>query len=206
MIYVVGLGPGDVSYLTQKGDQVIKEADILIGAKRNLESIEGIEGFNGTKIEMSTKLEELVDFLKTNSDKKVTVLASGDPLIYGIGKYLSRHIPKEKLQIISGISAVQYMFARIPLDMNDLYITSSHGKTPDFDRLLSYPKVAMVTDELVGPSVIAAEILKRDLEKVMIVGENLTYSDEKITHFKPHEISEDIKFKRNVVVILDEEQ
>lgn len=203
MIYVVGLGPGDASYLTQKGDSIIKEADILIGAKRNLESI---EDFNGVKIEMSAKLEELVSFLRTNIDKKVAVLASGDPLIYGIGKYLSQHIAKEKLHIVPGISAVQYMFSRIPLDMNDLYITSSHGKTPDFDRLLSYPKVAMVTDHLVGPHAIAEEILKRGLKKVIIIGENLTYADEKITHFKPREIEKNAQFKRNVVVILDEEQ
>ena len=202
MIYVVGLGPGDASYLTQKGDAVIKEADVLIGASRNLESI---QDFKGTKIEMSSKLEDLIQYLRKNSSKNIVVLASGDPLIYGIGKYLSSHISNDKLHIVPGISAIQYMFSKIPLDMNDLYITSSHGKSPDFDRILSYPKIAMVTDHLVGPWQIAEEIVKRGLAKVMIVGENLTYLDEKIVHFKPEEIKKDTQFNRNVVVILDEE-
>jgi len=175
MIYVVGIGPGDSSYLTKAAETIINKADILVGAKRNLESI---ENFNGIKVELGSKLQELLDFLKANGDKNIAVLASGDPLIYGIGKYLSGHISKDNLTIVPGISAIQYMFSRVPLDMNDLYITSSHGKSPNFDRVLGYPKVAMVTDDLVGPSQIAEEILKRGLSKALIVGENLTYSDE----------------------------
>jgi len=202
MIYVVGIGPGDSSYLTKAAETIINRAEILVGAKRNLESI---ENFRGIKVELGSKLQELLDFLKVNGDKNIAVLASGDPLIYGIGKYLSNHISKDNLTIVPGISAIQYMFSRIPLDMNDLYITSSHGKQPDFDRVLGYPKVAMVTDDLVGPSQIAEEILKRGLSKALIVGENLTYSNEKITHFKPKEITHQMKFNRNVVVILDEE-
>ncbi|WP_070000902.1 cobalt-precorrin-7 (C(5))-methyltransferase [Cellulosilyticum sp. I15G10I2] len=201
MIYVIGIGPGDQDYLTQAGAQIINGAEIVIGAKRNLESI---KDFKGLKLEMGSNLEELVIYLKANTDKKIALLASGDPLIYGIGKYLSERIPHTQLNIVPGISAVQYMFSRIPLDMNDLYITSSHGKKPDFDRVLSYPKVAMVTDHLVGPSQIAQEILRRNLKKVVIVGENLTYSNEKITPFKPEELTDEIKFDRNVVVILDE--
>ncbi|MDF2613094.1 MAG: precorrin-6y C5,15-methyltransferase (decarboxylating) subunit CbiE [Clostridia bacterium] len=202
MIYVVGIGPGDASYLTKAAEAIILSAELLIGAKRNLESI---ENFKGEKVELGSRLEDLLALLRANRNKNIAVLASGDPLIYGIGKYLSKHVSKDNLTIVPGISAVQYMFSRIPLDMNDLYITSSHGKKPNFDRVLGYPKVAMVTDDLVGPSQIADEILKRDLAKVILVGENLTYPDEKITRFKPEEITHQMKFNRNVVVILDEE-
>lgn len=201
MIYVVGIGPGDADYLTLGAEQIIHKAQVIIGAKRNLESI---KDFKGLQVELGSNLSALLDYLEANSEKDIAVLASGDPLIYGIGKYLAAHISKDKLQIISGISAIQYMFSRVPLDMNDLYMTSSHGKTPDFDRVLAYPKVAMVTDEVVGPCEIAREILKRNLAKVMIVGENLTYPDEKIVHFKPLELTDEMKFNRNVVVILDE--
>ena len=88
--------------------------------------------------------------------------------------------------------------------MNDLYITSSHGKSPDFDYILNHKKVCMVTDSKIGPKEIAKEILKRNLDRVMIVGENLSYDNEKITIAKPSEIIEIEKFDMNVVVILDE--
>ncbi len=201
MIHVVGIGPGDDAYLTQMGSHIIEQAEVLVGAKRNLESI---THFKGLKREMDSSLGELVNYLKANSDKKIALLASGDPLIYGIGKYLSEHMGKDQLSIVPGISAIQYMFSKIPLDMNDLYITSSHGKTPNFDKILEYSKVALVTDTLVGPCEIANEILKRGLAKVLLVGENLTYANEKITRFKPEELTKENKFDRNVVVILDE--
>lgn len=201
MIHVIGLGPGDETYLTQIGAELISDAEILIGAKRNLESM---TDFRGLKVVLGSDLEELVRYLIRNKDKRIALLASGDPLIYGIGKYLSERISKTYLQIVPGISAVQYMFSKIPLDMNDVYITSSHGKAPDFDKLLGYSKVAMVTDQLIGPPEIAREILKRRLRKTLWVGENLSYPSEKIRQFNPRELSSEIKFERNVVVILDE--
>ena len=47
--------------------------------------------------------------------------------------------------------------------MNDVYITSSHGKIPDFDYILSHKKVCMVTDSKIGPHEICREIQKRNL-------------------------------------------
>ena len=46
---------------------------------------------------------------------------------------------------------------------------------------------------------------KRNLNKTIVVGENLSYEDEKITIGKPEDILAVEKFDMNVVVILDEE-
>jgi cobalt-precorrin-7 (C5)-methyltransferase len=201
MINIIGLGPGNIGYCTKLGEKLIYNSDIIIGGKRNLDSI---NDFKGEKIELSTNLKEIVEYLKINKDKNISVIASGDPSIYGIGKYLSNNIDKSNLNIVSGISSIQYIFSRICVDMNDLYITSSHGKIPDFDYILKHTKVCMVTDNKIGPREIANEILKRSLNKVMVVGENLSYDNEKITISKPKEILEIEKFDMNVVVILDE--
>ena len=109
------------------------------------------------------------------------------------------------MNIFSGISSLQYIFSRIFVDMNDVYITSSHGKVPDFDYILSHKKVCMVTDSKIGPHEISREIQKRNLNKTIVVGENLSYKDEKITIGKPEDILAVEKFDMNVVVILDEE-
>lgn len=203
MIYIVGLGPGNIKYLTEEGKRVIHASEVLIGGKRNLESF---PNFKGEKLELGNNLSEIVTYIKGHKDEKtISIIASGDPLIYGIGKFLLGQFPKEELVIIPGISSIQYFFSKIPLDMNDLYITSSHGKRPDFDRVLSMEKVAMVTDQVIGPSEIAEEIMKRQLNKVMWIGENLSYEEEKVTKVKPKEIIGK-KFAMNVVVIVDEKQ
>ena len=110
------------------------------------------------------------------------------------------------MDIIPGISSMQYMFSRIKVDMNDLYMTSSHGREPDFNYLLSHSKVCMVTDSKIGPREIAREIIKRGLKKNMAVGENLSYDNEKITIGKPEDILKIEKYDMNIVVILDDEQ
>lgn len=201
MINIIGLGPGNIGYCTKLGEKLIYNSDIIIGGRRNLETI---NNFKGKKIELNTNLKEIVEYIKNNKEQNISVIASGDPSIYGIGKYLSNNFDKSDLNIVSGISSMQYIFSKICVDMNDLYITSSHGKSPDFDYILNHKKVCMVTDNKIGPKEIAKEILKRNLDRVMIVGENLSYDNEKITIAKPSEIIEIEKFDMNVVVILDE--
>ena len=202
MINIIGLGPGEFDYITKLGEKLIYDSDILIGGKRNLESV---NDFKGEKIVLSNNLKEILEYIKKNLHKNISVIASGDPSIYGIGKYLSSNINHEKLNIVSGISSLQYIFSKIFLDMNDVYITSSHGKTPDFDYILSHKKVCMVTDNKIGPHEICREIQKRNLNKVIVVGENLSYDNEKITIGKAEEILSVENFDMNVVVILDEE-
>ena len=200
MINVIGLGPGNTDYITKLGEKLIQNSDVVIGGKRNLESIVDSEG---EKIEISSNLKEIVEYINNNNHKQISVIASGDPLIYGIGRYLSKNIDKEDLNIVSGISSLQYIFSKVHIDMNDLYITSSHGKTPDFDYVLSHKKVCMVTDKIIGPKEICKQILDRNLEKTIVVGENLSYDNERITIGSPEDILKLEDFDMCVVVILD---
>ena len=200
MINVIGLGPGNTDYITKLGEKLIQNSDVVIGGKRNLESI---IDFEGEKIEISSNLKEIVEYINNNKHKQISVIASGDPLIYGIGRYLSKNIDKEDLNIVSGISSLQYIFSKVHIDMNDLYITSSHGKTPDFDYVLSHKKVCMVTDKIIGPKEICKQILDRNLEKTIVVGENLSYDNERITIGSPEDLLNLEDFDMCVVVILD---
>lgn len=202
MINIIGLGPGEFDHITKIGEKLIYASDILIGGERNLQSI---KGFKGDKIVLSTNLKEVLKYIKKNLHKNISIIASGDPSIYGIGKYLSNNIDHDNLNIVSGISSLQYIFSKIFVDMNDLYITSSHGKIPNFDYILSHKKICMVTDNKIGPHEICREIQKRSLNKVVIVGENLSYCNERITIGKIEDILSIDKFDMNVVVILDEE-
>lgn len=202
MINIIGLGPGNLDYITKKGENLISASDVLIGGKRNLESI---KNFKGEKIILDSNLREIIEYINNNKEKQISVIASGDPLIYGIGRYLSKNIDNKMINMVSGISSLQYIFSKIYVDMNDVYITSSHGKVPDFDYILSHKKVCMVTDSKIGPKQISKEIIDRNLNKIVVVGENLSYENEKITIAKPEDIIRMDNFEMNVVVILDEE-
>lgn len=205
MINIIGLGPGKFDYITKIGENLIKKSDVVIGGKRNIESL---KNFDGDKIEITNNLKEIVEYININKDKEISIIASGDPSIYGIARYIVKNVEYENISddinVISGISSMQYIFSKIYVDMNDLYITSSHGKEPDFDYILSHKKVCMVTDKKIGPREISKEILNRGLKKTIVVGENLSYENEQITVGNPMEILKKENYDMNVVVILDE--
>ncbi|EQE51486.1 precorrin-6y C5,15-methyltransferase (decarboxylating) subunit CbiE [Clostridioides difficile] len=132
MINIIGLGPGNLDYITKKGENLISTSDVLIGGKRNLESI---KNFEGEKIVLDSNLREIIEYINNNKEKQISIIASGDPLIYGIGRYLSKNIDNKMLNMVSGISSLQYIFSKIYVDMNDVYITVVMAK---YQILITY--------------------------------------------------------------------
>ncbi|MCY9517009.1 cobalt-precorrin-7 (C(5))-methyltransferase [Paenibacillus apiarius] len=200
MIHIVGIGPGSPELMTGAGALLIQKADVIVGSKRQLGEIP--QDNPAERKLLPTQLSELEAFLLERIGHDIVLLASGDPLIYGIGNWALQKFPPEQLQIVPGISSIQYLCSRCGIAMNDLYMTSSHGKQPDFDFLLAHPKVAMVTDSKLGPAEIAQEILRRKLHKTLVIGENLSYPDERLHRLKPEQVA--ARYDMNVVVILDE--
>lgn len=200
MIHVVGLGPGSMGYLAPLAKRLIDKCDWLVGSKRQLEAVPHVQAKAHV---LDKKLTDLVTWLKVHHEQNIVVLASGDPMLYGLGKYLSQQMVEQGVTVVPGISSMQYLFSRIALDMNDVYLTSSHGKTPDFNFMLQHQKVALVTDDKIGPYQIAQEIIKRGLQRTLVIGENLSYPDEQITVLPATEVL-DQPYQMNVVVIINE--
>lgn len=88
---------------------------------------------------------------------------------------------KENLLIVPGISSIQYAFSVFKIPMNDLYITSSHGRQPDYEFIFMHDKLALVTDSKIGPRQIAQEVKDRGLDYSFYVGENLSYHNQRLT-------------------------
>lgn len=204
MVYVVGVGPGSGLYLTRAAEEIIDKAQLLIGGTRNIEFIRtslGLKEGQDTFV-LGSDLASMMDQIEKNLDKDIVVLASGDPSIYGIADYINRtmsrqedpttetnRIPsqrdsiqgKENLIIVPGISSIQYAFSVFKIPMNDLYITSSHGRQPDYDFIFMHDKLALVTDSKIGPRQIAQEVKDRGLDYSFYVGENLSYHNQRLT-------------------------
>lgn len=202
MIYVVGIGPGRGGLMTTFAREILEICDHIVGHARHREDIQPLIDH---KIDEYVTLTELKNYLLNRRERCVAVLASGDPCIYGIGEYLTRFAKEEGIQIriLNGISSMQYLFSKIGVSMNDVYLTSSHGKEPNFDVLSEMKKVAMVTDEKIGPYQIAQEMAKRGKEKTIVIGENLSYPNERIRSFQVEEV-QDIHYDMNVTIILEE--
>lgn len=196
MIYVTGVGPGSEAYLTRRAADVISGADILIGGQRHLDEFAGLT--TETRV-IDADISGLMNWIAERLDRRIVILASGDPMFFGIGKRISETFAPEQVQIVPGISSVQYLCSRAGMDMNDIYLTSSHNRSPDFDWLLAHERIGMVTDSKIGPKEIAAEILQRGQTRRMIIGENLSGRNERITILNADDVSGD--YDMNVVLI-----
>lgn len=135
---------------------------------------------------MLTAVEEAL----TTGD--VAILASGDPLFYGIGRTLISRFGAERVMVHPALSAVQLACARFRLPWDDLALISLHGR-PGHDipgRVLRQGRVLLFTDQANSPDRVAAALLTAlsacdDHERIkgirIRVAENLGLADERLT-------------------------
>ncbi len=102
----------------------------------------------------------------------IVLLASGDPLFFGIGRRVIREFGKDVVEILPDLSSIQMAFSRIKEPWDDAFLMSLHGgPAPEKRRRLEYEikdipylltrhnKIAILTDKENNPSAIAKEIL-----------------------------------------------
>lgn len=153
----------------------------------------------GPKVKVINDVQETVRFLKRYK-KKAVVLASGDPLFFGIGRALAENFPSGRLEFFPAISSVQTAFARIGVPWEDAFFVSLHGKrerawtAADLPALaISKRKLAILTGGANTPGKIA-RYLPSDCH--IYVMERLGYPDEKILEGRPEDISRAAKKRK----------
>lgn len=202
MITVVGIGPGGSGeFIFDRAKEAIAAGELIIGSERQLQVVPAEK--QGQTLILPRKLADLEKVLQESTVKEIVLLASGDPLTYGIGKWLLAHFPQEEVTILPGISSIHYLFNRLMIPMEDCFFTSSHGKEPQYELIFRLPKVGMVTDKKNGPYQLAQAALAYPGKTTFYIGENLSYPSERIRSFEAAEVPDE-DYEMNVVVIINE--
>ena len=205
MIYIVGIGTGfgEFSDITLRAVQIIKDSTIIIGSGRQLDLAKKYN--HNAQIIKYEKISEIIQILKENINTTISVLASGNPSLYGIADYIIKNMfPLEDIEIIPGISSVEYLFSKLKITMNDLYMTSFHGRKLDEEMVLKSKKTAFFTDNKTSLFDIAQLYLKNGLNPIFIIGENLSYPNEKISRLRAADIKKDDKFEMYILIVINE--
>jgi len=207
-ITVVGIGPGGKEYLTFAAMAAIEKASVLIGGQRNLELFNNLckETFV-----IKNNLQEMLDFIKEKDrcNLAVTVLATGDPGLFGILDFLRRHFPPESLLVIPGISSIQLACSRLALTWHDAVLTSTHGRDCRhfIDSVKTHNKVISLTNPRSSLSELARLLIAEGVEKrTVYLCQNLSYPDEIIIKYRLEELAvlEVTQYSNNVMVILND--
>jgi precorrin-6Y C5,15-methyltransferase (decarboxylating) len=157
----MGMGPQD---LTDEHLEIIKQADVLVGGKRLLNYFKEL---NVQKKTIGRNIEEVIEFVKHQmTHYQIVVLASGDPLFYGIGATLISALGSSNVVIYPNISTLSAAFARIKEPWNDVRIISLHGRKNEkqlFKALEKEDKIAVLTDPHKNPAWLAQRLIEYEL-------------------------------------------
>jgi precorrin-6Y C5,15-methyltransferase (decarboxylating) len=160
-IDVVGMGLG-LDDLTSNHRGIIARADILIGGKRQLASFAAAPA---EKKVIGKDLDEVIAYIRRRMARRsIVVLASGDPLFFGIGAKLLEAFGPERVTIHPNVSSIAAAFARIKEPWGGVRIISLHGRENPSEllhALAQEDRIAVLTDPEHGPAWVARLILEQ---------------------------------------------
>lgn len=183
-IKVVGLGPGNLDFVTGAGIKAIKNCEIVIGGKRHLEEVNDL--LDNQERFFLGKLELFKSFITDNIGKKITIVVSGDTGYYSLLTYLRNNFSEELFEVIPGISSFQYLFSRIAMTWEKYSLHSVHGRETNYIEALekSDAGIVLLTDSENNPIEISRKLIENNIKNIeVIVGERLSYENEIITRF-----------------------
>ena len=134
----------------------------------------------------------------------MSLILSGDTGFYSMLTFMRQHFKANELNVIPGISSIQYMFAKVSNYWNDAFVSSVHGRNTEYvGKLREFGKIGLLTDNKNTPQRIAQEVAEAGMsEATIFVGENLSYENEKIWEMPAKEMMEyERDFEMNVVLV-----
>lgn len=224
-IIVAGIGPGNPDYMVPAARQAIAEAQVLVGGRRALaqfarggaEAVLRAEGIRCTDAEepafeeqalcaVTRDIDGVMTFIRTQlSTADVVVMVSGDPGYYSLLDAIRRAFPEDIIDVIPGISAIQFAFARLALPWHDADFLSFHGRTPESYELRYRPgrKLGLLTDEKNHSQAVARSLHAAGWPKKAryAICARLSYDDERIDEMTLGEAMEHAPVGSCIVIV-----
>lgn len=124
---IIGIGEDGLDGLGAIALTAIAEAAIIFGGKRHLAMLS--DQFKAERRLWATPLSESFEVLFSLRGQKVVVLASGDPMFYGIGASLTHHLMPDEMRVLSAPSSISLTAARMRWPLQDVAVISIHGRS-----------------------------------------------------------------------------
>jgi precorrin-6Y C5,15-methyltransferase (decarboxylating) len=181
-LVIIGIGDDGLAGLTEASRRVLNDSDLVLGAPSVLSLLEHLPNRSvALEPEMSRALRQVREALAAS---RPVLVCGGDPLFYGVARYLCDRIGKEHFEVVPHVSSMQLAFARVKESWEDAYLTNLAGRPLEsvLDRIRTAEKVGIFSSDECPPSRMAKALLDRGIDYFKAyVCENLGSPDERVT-------------------------
>jgi cobalt-precorrin-7 (C5)-methyltransferase len=132
MICCVGVGPGDLGFLTRKGQELIQGADVVAGFTAVVDLVRSLVKPDARVVTMSYKdqVERLQEVASLHlAGSKCVVVFMGDPHFSGF-QFLERveHACQHQVEAVPGISSAQILASRCRVCFDETTFVTFHRR------------------------------------------------------------------------------
>lgn len=177
---IVGIGDDGINGITPVGRSLVEQAEILFGGDRHLAML---SPDSRPRIRWTSPIDTSIQKLLAYRGRSVCVLASGDPMCYGIGSTLARQIDRAEMTIVPAPSAFSLACARLGWSLQEVETLSLCGRDLALLNAVLYPgaKILVLSADRQTPATVAELLKQRGLaQSALIVLEHLGGTQERI--------------------------
>jgi len=157
-LIVIGLGEDGLDALPAAFRALVDSAEVLLGGERHLAMIPDSVA---ERLTWRTPLVDSMADIKAHRGKRVVVLATGDPMHYGIGVTLARHFAPEEMLILPTVGALSLVCARLRWPVAEVECLTLHGRPLETLRAYLAPghRLVILSQDGITPAAVAAELV-----------------------------------------------
>ncbi|WP_337175557.1 precorrin-6y C5,15-methyltransferase (decarboxylating) subunit CbiE [Paludisphaera sp.] len=202
---ILGVGDDGTAGLTEAARRVLAEADHVLGAPSALGLVGEIAARKEVlEPEMPAALEQVRAAM---SSRRPVLVCGGDPLFYGVARYVCDRLGKDGFEVVPHVSSMQLAFARVKESWEDAYLASLSDRplATVVDRIRTAEKAGLFPDERHTPAEVARALLGQGIDYFRAyVCENLGSPDERVTQAELPELAAMEFSPLNVLILVRE--
>lgn len=153
---IIGVGDDGLGSLNEAAKVALSKATLIVGGKRHLDMLPKDD--DRATLIWPSPLIQLVDDVMAKRGQQITILATGDPMHYGIGVTFAKRLPATEMAVFPALSAFTLAASRLGWDLSRTITMTLHGRPLELilSNLAPATQILALSDNGDTPSDLAA--------------------------------------------------
>jgi precorrin-6B C5,15-methyltransferase / cobalt-precorrin-6B C5,C15-methyltransferase len=166
---IVGIGEDGLAGVSPVARALIDHAEVLVGGARHLAMLPPDDPRE--KLTWTSPIATSIEALIRRRGHPTCVLASGDPMCYGIGVTLTRALSVAEMTIVPVPSAFSLACARLGWSLTEVETLSLCGRDPALVHAVCYPgaRLLVLSAGQHTPAIVAEQLTQRGFGQSHII-------------------------------------